>query len=254
MPEKNYLTRSEQNIWEYIKDKDIVDNELVNRIFPEISGQKRRKILHSLYKKGYLNRAIKDLYYNPANLNSFYKVALRIRGGYIGLISALRFYNLIEYEDFTIFVITRRFRKKIELAGTNYAIQYIPFDKYFTGFEKKGDIYISSIEKTLFDCLLKPNLVGLSNITKAFYDAKPDWNKLIYFFKQTENSSLCQRTGYLLEMMKKIIKIPSSVFEALLPKVRYPVKLLPIKGKSKFNKKWKVQDNAGEKAILSWWN
>ena len=137
MVEKDYLTRKEQNIWEYIKDKEIVNNELVKQIFPDIKENKRNKILHNLYRKKYLQRVRKDLYYNPNNLRNFYHLALRIREGYIGLSSALRYYNLIEYEDFTIFVMTQTFQKKIDLKGTQYTIQFIPLQHLFTGFEKK---------------------------------------------------------------------------------------------------------------------
>ena len=46
-------------------------------------------------------------------------------------------------------------------------------------FEKKEGIYISSIEKTLFDCFLKPRFIGFTNITKALYDTKIEWDKFI---------------------------------------------------------------------------
>ena len=251
---KNYISREEYKIWQYIKDKEIVDSELIEQIFPEIHKDKKNKILHSLYKKGYLNRARKDLYYNPTELKNFYKLALRIRDGYIGLSSALRHYNLIEYEDFTIFIITKKFQRNIALEGTKYEIKFIPLRELFTGFEKTDGIYFSSIEKTFFDCFLKPRFLGFSNLTKALYNAKIDWHKFINFFKLIDNSSLCQRTGYILELMEKSakIKIPSFVFEFLSKKIKNPVKLMPISGKSAFNSKWKMQDNLGEKNILSW--
>ncbi len=71
----------------------------------------------------------------------------------------------------------------------------------------------------------------------------------------TKNNSLCQRTGYVLELLKKNTKlnVPSFVFDFLMKNIKGPVKLLPSKGKSKFNKKWKIEDNLGEKNILSWW-
>jgi len=254
MAKKNYLTRTEQEIWEFVKDKEILDNELIKTIFPEISQNKRNKILHNLYKKNYLKRARKNLYYNPNNLTNFYKLAFKIHDGYLGLNSALRYYNLTEYEDFTIFIITKNFQKKINLNG-KYSIQYIPLKDLFTGFQKKDNLYISTIEKTLFDCFLKPKNIGFTNITKAIYDAKIDWDKFIKFFKLTNNSSLYQRTGYILELLKKQtkLKIPPSVFNFLQKKVKTPVKLTPTKTKSIYNIKWKIQDNLGEKNILSWY-
>ncbi len=255
MPKKDYLSREEQRLWEYIKEKEIIDSELVKQVFPDFKQSKINKLLYNLAKKKYLNRARKDLYYNTEQIKSFHKLALRIRNGYIGLSSALRYYNLISYEDFTIFVITENFRKKIDLKGTNYTIEFIPLGQFFTSFEKKNEMYISSIEKTLFDCLLKPKLVGYANITQAFYDAKIDWHKFISFFELTQNNSLCQRTGYILDLMKKDTKlnVPEFVFKFLLRNIKHPVKLTPHKTPSKFSKKWLVEDNVGEDKILSWW-
>ncbi|HII15574.1 MAG TPA: hypothetical protein HA362_04645 [Nanoarchaeota archaeon] len=255
MNKKNYISRGEAEIWQYISNKEIVDNKLIKDIFPEIAESRINKSLSSLCRKGYLQRARRGLYYNLLLLKSPYSLALMLHEGYIGLTSALREYNLTEYEDFTIFVITKTFRKTVQLKGTKYEVIFLPMGKLFTGFEKKGNFYISSMEKTFFDCFLKPGHIGYSNITKAVYDAKINWEKFIGFFKLTGNSSLCQRTGFILEMIKKEtrLKIPSFVFEYLLQKVKNPVKISSIKGKSKFNKKWKVQDNVGKENILSWW-
>ncbi len=255
MIEKNYLTREEQNVWEYLKDKEIIDNELFKQIFPEIKENKRNKLLHNLYKKGYLNKARKDLYYNPKKLKDFHKLALEYKEGYIALSSALRHYNLIDYEDFTIFIATKNFQKKVSLKGTEYSLCFIPLHDLYTGFIKTGDIYISTIEKTIFDCLLKPNLIGFQNITKAIYDAKIDWNKFIKFFKMTKNNALNQRTGYILELLKNKtkLKIPEFVIYYLTKSVKSPVKLTQLKSKSIYNNKWKIQDNLGKENILSWW-
>ncbi|MEK6864480.1 MAG: hypothetical protein AABX27_04255 [Nanoarchaeota archaeon] len=255
MNKKNYISRGEAEIWQYISNKEIIGNKLIKDIFPEITESRINKALSSLCRKGYLRRARRSLYYNPLLLKSPYNLALMLHEGYIGLSSALREYNLIEYEDFTIFVITKTFRKNIQLKGTKYEVIFLPLGKLFTGFEKKGNFYISSIEKTIFDCFLKPRYIGYTNLTKAVYDAKIDWDKFIGFFRLTGNSSICQRTGYMLEMMKKEtkLKIPSFVFEYLLQKVKNPVRLTSVKGKTRFNKKWKVQDNVGKENILSWW-
>ncbi len=255
MVEKNYLTREAYKLWQYIKEKEIVDSELIKIIFPEIPPNKKNKLLYELYKKGYLKRAKKDLYYNPDKLKNLYKLALRIKKGYIGLSSALRYHNLLDYEDFTITVITRSFRKKIPLQGTKYEIQYIPFKKYFTGYMLREDISISTVEKTVFDCFVKPREIGFVNITKALYDAPINWYKFMVFFREVDNSALCQRTGYILEMMKKDIKlkIPAFVFEYLAKRVKNPVKLMPVKGRSVYNHKWKIQDTMGREKILSWW-
>ena len=137
MNKKNYISRGEAEIWQYISNKEIIGNKLIKDIFPEITESRINKALSSLCRKGYLRRARRSLYYNPLLLKSPYNLALMLHEGYIGLSSALREYNLIEYEDFTIFVITKTFRKNIQLKGTKYEVIFLPLGKLFTGFEKK---------------------------------------------------------------------------------------------------------------------
>ena len=256
MLQKNYLSRGEQELWEYLKEKDIIDTELITAIFPEFSAHKINQLLHNLAQKGYLHRAQRNLYYNPATITHFHQLALRIHPGYIALSSALRYYHLLEYEDFTIFVITRSFRKKMDLPGTKYTIEYIPFGKLYTGYEKKDNIYISTLEKTLFDCLKKPNLLGFSIITKAFYEAKNiNWPLFLSFFNLIKTPSIYQRSGYLLELLQKETKkkIPKPVFGFLWSKVRNLIKLSAGRGPTKYNSRWKIQDNLGKDKIMGWW-
>jgi len=125
--------------------------------------------------------------------------------------------------------------------------------RLFNGYEKKEEINVSTVEKTIFDCFLKPRLVGYSNITKATYSSQIDWKKFLRYYRQTKNNALYQRTGYILELMnKEMLHVPDEVFRFLLNRVKKPVKLLSLRGKSVYNKKWKVQDNIGRKNMLSW--
>ncbi|HLC70410.1 MAG TPA: hypothetical protein VJI32_00245 [Candidatus Nanoarchaeia archaeon] len=257
MIKKNYLSREEQRIWEYIRDKETVDTELVKAIFPEFSSHKINQLLHNLAKKDYLHRARRNLYYNPATITDFHQLALQIHPGYIAFSSALRYYHLLEYEDFTIFIITRSFRKKMDLPGTQYTLEYLPFGKLYSGYKKKDNICISTLEKTLFDCLKKPNLLGFSVITKAFYESKNiNWPLFLSFFKMIKTPALYQRTGYLLELLQKETKkkIPKEIFHFFLSNVRNPIRLNTGKGLTKYNAKWKIQDNLGTEKIIGWWH
>ncbi|MFH1510086.1 MAG: type IV toxin-antitoxin system AbiEi family antitoxin [Candidatus Woesearchaeota archaeon] len=253
MNKKNYLSHIEQELWEQLKDKEIVDNELLSIIFPDIPKASQNKVLHTLFSKGRIQRAKKGLYYNPNRLTSIHKLALAIGSGYIGLSSALRHHGLLDYEDFTVFVITRKLRKNVNLK--EYSIKFIPLGGLYTGFKKDGEIYVSTVEKTIVDCLQKPRHVGLSNITKAISEAKIEWKEFERFLAMTKNKSLHQRTGYLLDMLQNAtgLTVPHSLMNNLLKSASQPVKLASGKSSSTFNHKWKVQDNVGEKNILSWW-
>lgn len=254
MLEKNYLTPNEQRLWEYIDDKDIVDSELASQIFPEMAEEKRDKILHGLYKKGHLKRARKGLYFNPERLENAFSIALRIHEGYIGLGSALSFHGLSDYESFTVDVMTKTFRKRTALEGTQYTIEFIPLGKLFTGFGLERGLYVSSAEKTLFDCLFKPGKVGFANIAKAIYGAEPDWREFLGFFRLAENDALKQRTGYVLRLLQTEAgkDIPAYVFKELQKGVKTPTRLSRSGTASRYNREWKVQDNIGKERIIPW--
>lgn len=252
MHEKNYLTREEQRIWEHIEDKEIIDNELISLVFPELSRNKRNKLLHNLCRKRYLHRAARDIYYNPEKTDDFYKLALRIHQGYIGLTSALKLHNLLEYEDFTIFVITKHTYKTIKLK--NYLIKYLPLEDLFRGFIEKNNLIISTVEKTLFDCLLRIRYLNYNILTKAFYDAKSiNWREFLGFFKSAPKS-LSQKAGYILEMMKKEtdFSLPGYVLETLNRNITSPLKL-GYKKSSAYNAKWKLEVSLEKEQMLSWW-
>lgn len=250
MHKNDYISREEQKVWDPLREKDIIDTELAAMVFPEMNKNKINKIFHSLYKKGYIKRAIRNIYYIPENLDSYYKLALRIGDGYIGLISALKYHGLIPYEDFTIYVITRKKYREIELD--NYKLKYMPSEHY-EEYETIGDIKVSTPEKTFFDCLLRMKYLNYSLLTEAIYNCNIRWKYLIGIFRKGP-MSLRQKAGYILEMLKEEtgFRVPGYVLEELGKDIKTPVKLK--KGmESEYNNKWKVQDTIGKRKILSWW-
>jgi predicted transcriptional regulator of viral defense system len=251
---KNYFSPQEQEVWELLQDKELLDHEQLHQVFPEYSPHKIDQLLSHLHKKKYLWRVRKGLYYNPRTITNFYLLALKLKEGYIGLSSALRYHNLLDYEDFIISIITQKFRKSVKLEGTQYVLEFLPL-RPFAGFEKNDNIYVSTPEKTLFDCFLRPNQVGYPVLTQAIYQLRSiNWKEFLSYFSSTNNSSLYQRTGYILEMMKKELKlkVPVFVLKFLANKVKTPVKLVSGINNTTFNPKWKVQDNLGKERILSW--
>lgn len=246
MANNNYLTRDEQKAWEYIKDKDTITNETLGLIYPEFSGKKRNKLLYSLYKKGYIKRAMRDLYYT---VGDYHKLALRIKHGYIGLTSALRIHNLLDYEDFTIFVFTRDKYKELEVD--NYLIKYIP-TRYFFGYTEMDDLLVSTKEKTIFDCFLRIKYLNYSILTKAIYSSDINWKNFLKIFNSAPIGTR-QKAGYVLELMKKEtgFRVPRYVLTELKKGIVNPVKLGYGKN-SVFSREWLVQDTLG-KDIISWW-
>ncbi|BAA29444.1 type IV toxin-antitoxin system AbiEi family antitoxin domain-containing protein [Pyrococcus horikoshii] len=261
--EKNYyLTKTEQRIFNVIKHAKIITVREVAELFPELSRNMICKALSSLEKKGYLYRIKNGLYLiqqaptkGSIIIEDPYRIALAMFSGYIAFSSALRLYNLIEYEPFTVFVATPRKSKKVEID--NYIIQAVALGEKATGITLYNGVYTSTLAKTFFDCFYKPQYCGgYETITKALYEAESiDWKEFLDYFKRFASPSLFQRTGYILELMNKELnfKIPKEVLEFFRSKVETKTKLVPTSpSRGKFIKEWKLLDNLGKDKILGW--
>ncbi|WP_234394299.1 type IV toxin-antitoxin system AbiEi family antitoxin domain-containing protein [Thermococcus piezophilus] len=121
----------------------------------------------------------------------------------------------------------------------------------------KDGIYTSTLAKTFFDCFYKPRYCGgYSEITKAFYEAgKLDWDEFLGYFERFASDSLCQRTGYVLELLRDDlgVDVPERVLNYIMGRVRSWTKLVPtFPSLGRSIKGWKVIDNLGKEKILGW--
>ncbi|GAB6100979.1 type IV toxin-antitoxin system AbiEi family antitoxin domain-containing protein [Thermococcus atlanticus] len=255
-----YLTKTEQDIMRAIRGTDIVSADEIRALFPSLSGGMVRKVLSSLSRKGYLTRLKKGLYLvneHPGNpsIKNPYRIALALFPGYIAFSSSLRLYGLLEYEPFTIFVATPK--KSGERTIREYTIKAVALGEKATGMTLKDGIYTSTLAKTFFDCFYKPRYCGgYSEITKALYEAgKLDWDEFLGYFERFASDSLCQRTGYVLELLKNElgVNIPEEVLNYLRGRVKGWTKLVPtFPSRGRSIKEWKVIDNLGKEKILGW--
>jgi predicted transcriptional regulator of viral defense system len=237
-----------------------VSADEIRELFPGLSQGMVRKVLSSLSKKGYLTRLKKGLYLvneppgNPSIKNP-YRIALALFPGYIAFSSALRLYGLLEYEPFTIFVATPG--KSGERTIGEYTIKAVALGEKATGMTLKDGIYTSTPAKTFFDCFYKPDYCGgYSEITKALYEAENlDWDEFLSYFERFASDSLCQRTGYVLELLKNELRVdvPERVLDYLRSRVKSWTKLVPtLPSRGRSIREWKVIDNLGKEKILGW--
>jgi predicted transcriptional regulator of viral defense system len=253
-----YLRRQEQMVFSVISTHDIAYTEEIGTLFPDLKPHQINKICSNLSSKGYLYRLKKGVYLvqeRPSTvplIKNPYAVALALFKGYIGFSSALRVYNLLEYAPFTIFLVT--VNKSREKRIGEYTFKAVAMGKRAIGVTYLRRMYISTISKTFFDCFYKPQYCGgYSAITKAINDVEPDWNEFIRYFKFASDS-LCQRTGYVLELIEKETGKKISTLDDFRKRVKTNTKLVPSgKAKGKYIKEWMVLDNLGKENILSWW-
>ncbi|MBD3203179.1 hypothetical protein GF327_02715 [Candidatus Woesearchaeota archaeon] len=238
-----YLSKSEQDIFNLIKDRNVISNDELKHLFRK---KNINKIAHSLMNKGYLYNLKKGLYLinkTPSKepvIEDPFNIAQSLYKGYIGFSSALKIHNLLDYEPFTIYLITSNKSKELELG--QYIIKIINFGEKAYGFIKKDKYIVSTPDKTFFDCFYKPKYIGYNNIIKAIkLVGKLDWDSFLKYFEKHASSSLHQRTGYILESHKLA---PKKIINYFSKKVKNNTKLDPgLPGKGKYIKKWKLIDN-----------
>ncbi len=259
MMKNYYLSRTEQELISILKSADIVTVEEVRELFPGLSENMIKKVLSNLVRKGYLYRLKRGLYLvneEPGKplIKNPYKMALALFPGYIAFSSALRLYGLVEYEPFTIFVATPRKSGEKEIG--EYTIKALALGEKAVGMIIKNGVYTSTLAKTFFDCFYKPGYCGgYSEVTKALYEAeKIDWDEFVGYFKRFASNSLCQRTGYILELARNLgVEVPEDVIEYMRSRVKTWTKLVPtLPSRGRGVRGWKLIDNLGKGKILGW--
>ena len=119
-----------------------------------------------------------------------------------------------------------------------------------TGTTHYKDVYISTIEKTFFDCFYKPQYAGgYQEIIKALSNTpKIHWDQFLTYFERFASNALFQRSGYILDLLieQNMIHPPNYVLKTFKNHIGNTTRLLPSKGsKGRYVKEWKLVDNLG---------
>ncbi|MDD3178184.1 MAG: hypothetical protein PHR26_01565 [Candidatus ainarchaeum sp.] len=261
MQKNNQLTNNENYLYNYIDSKkknNILKNNDLKSAFKDYSNYKINFLLKQLKDKGYLLNLKKNNYIKKDifSINDLFEIATNLYPGYISFSSALFYYGLIDYHPFNIYISTNKKSKNIKLY--EYNLKYINTN-FYNDFIRIDNIYISSLEKTIFDCFNKFKYIGsYSILSKAIYlgSNKINWNKLLLIYKKYSSKRQNQITGYILDILLKNtnLKIPNYFLKYLLSQDKSNTYLLNINNKkSKYIDKWKLKDNLGEKNIIDWW-
>ena len=214
-------------------------------------------ILSRLEKNGWIERIEKGKYMiipigaekGKYTLNEFVIGSLLVKPYAIAYWSALHYYGLTEQIPNTIFIQTtaRKKRQKIKIFGVDYKIVRVKESKIF-GIRKEWieetEINITEKEKTIMDCLDKPQYCGgVIEVAKALKNGEFDKNKLISYAKKMENSGVIRRLGYLCDLLQIDISLPEIDARNYL----YLDPTMPKKGVK--NAKWRLIINLDERSL-----
>jgi predicted transcriptional regulator of viral defense system len=169
--------------------------------------------------------------------------------------SAAHVHGLTEQMTFkTTVAVTKQTRP---IRAGNISINFITLKKAkFFGIQEKTysnvPLKVSDIDKTLIDCIDRPDLCGgLPEVARIALNTlernQINYPQLILYLKKLDNHAVTQRVGFLIEYIaeKNAIHIPPlDELTALVGPKIYPLDVKAPK-KGKISKKWKIINNTG---------
>ncbi|RKY89343.1 hypothetical protein DRQ09_01530 [candidate division KSB1 bacterium] len=214
-------------------------------------------ILSRFEKRGLIERIEKGKYMiiplgaekGKYTLNEFVIGSMLINPYCISYWSALHFYGLTEQIPNTVFIqtVSRKKKQRLNILGVKYRIIRINNRKFF-GIRKEWidetEINITDKEKTIIDCLDKPQYCGgITEVAKALKQKEINGEKLLKYIQQIENTGVIRRLGYLCGLLNIKLEVP----EVKTRNYLFLDHSMPHKGKR--NAKWRLIVNLDEKIL-----
>jgi len=265
-----YISTQSNEILSYFNSKGLVcfDSKAAIKALPESKENTIRELLSDMTKRGLLMRLKEGVYYIiPYEENSeifmpdwhlIVKYLVRDAKHYIGYYSALQVHNLITQPSLKEQIVVNKQIRPSEIKIKNISFQFIYHNEnHFFG-EKKiwiddfNKVLCSDLEKTIVDCLFKPDYAGgIVEIAKAIHATRNQINykKLLEYVIKFKSQAVIKRLGFLLEMLEienAIIKELSEIKTAAYVQLDTE---LPKSGK--MISRWSIQQNLETETIKS---
>ncbi|MEA1896676.1 MAG: type IV toxin-antitoxin system AbiEi family antitoxin [Bacteroidota bacterium] len=194
----------------------------VNEFLKDSSKSYTKKLLREMTERELVMRLKSGLYVQvpydtPANdfFPNWGLVGSKLIGDanyYIGYFSALKMHGFTTQPSIQEQVVSdKRMKPAVQkIRGVQFQFiyhtkkQFIGNKKVWTeALNRSFPVLYSDLEKTIIDCLYKPDYAfGIVEVAKAIYLAKdkikPD--KLIYYIKQLGSQAVIKRLGFILEL------------------------------------------------------
>lgn len=183
-----------------------------------------------------------------------------ISGGeyYIGYYSAMEIHNLITQPSLKEQVVVSKQVKPSIQKVKDVTFQFIYHnEKHFFGFKKKwinsfDKVWCSDLEKTLVDCLYKPDYAGgIVEVARGLYKSKDDisFDKLLEYVITFDTQVVIKRLGFLLELLE----IENDIITELqkLKTSSYTVLDTELPKSGKMHSRWSIQQNLDTETIRS---
>lgn len=238
------------------------------RLLPDSNTDAVKRLLSDMTKRGLLMRVKEGLYYiipfeqDPETFMPDWHLLSQYLVGdtsyYIGYFSALQIHSLTTQPNLKEQIVVNKQIKPSILMVKGIPFQFIYHnEKHFFGNKKTwidrfNKVQCSDLEKTIIDCLFKPQYAGgVTEIAKAIHKSKDkiDYPNLLQYTKQFNSQAVIKRLGFLLELLEikhsvigEFKKLKTNSFVLLEPSY-------PKVGKT--ISRWSIQQNLDNDSILS---
>ncbi len=269
MNSKNISTQSNELLTHFHGlEKSCFKSSEAFEVMPKKSKQTVTQLLSDMTKRGLLMRIKDGVYYiipyekDPENfMPDWHLLTENIVNGvdhYIGYYSALQIHNLITQPSLKQqIVVSKQIRPStINVKDVVFQFIYHNPDHFFgvknTWIDNFHKVKCSDLEKTIIDCLFKPDYSGgIVEIARAIYISKDkiEFDKLLKYARQFNSQAVIKRLGFLLEVLeinKPIIKDLQNIRTA-----SYVVLDTELPKDGKLLSKWSVMQNIDTETIIS---
>jgi predicted transcriptional regulator of viral defense system len=237
------------------------------KILSNSSQDAVKRLLSDMTKRGLLMRVKEGLYYiipfeqdAKTFMPDWHLLSQYLVGDaeyYVGYFSALQIHNLTTQPNLKEQIVVNKQIKPSTLFVKEIPFQFIYHnEKHFFGNKKLwidsfNRVQCSDLEKTIVDCLFKPDYAGgITEIVKAIYKIKDkiDYSKILQYAKRFDSQAVIKRLGFLLELLE----IKHSAIEELRKlRTKSIVLLEPSYTKEgKTISRWAIQQNIDTESIL----
>ncbi|NQU68260.1 MAG: transcriptional regulator [Candidatus Marinimicrobia bacterium] len=265
-----YISTQSNKILTYFNqlNKDCFDYSNAVIALPNSSEGARRELLSDMVKRGLLMRLKKGLYYiipyeqvAETFMPDWHLVAkhlVRKTDYYIGYYSALQIHHLITQPSLKEQIVVANQFRPSNLKIKNVSFQFIYHnEKHYFGSKKVwidnfNKVQCSDLEKTIIDCLFKPNYAGgIVEVAKAMYASKNKikFDILLEYAERFKSQAVIKRLGFLLETLKIETGITKQLRKVKTASYVLLDTELPKSGK--MISRWSIQQNLETETIRS---
>jgi len=248
--------------------KDCFDYTKALLALPDSNRNAVKALLSDMVRRGLLLRLNRGLYYvipYEKDAESFMPdwplvAGHLVRGArhYIGYYSALQIHNLVVQPSLKEQIVVSHQVRPSTLTIKGVDFQFIYHNEnHFFGFEETWvdsfhQVFCSDLEKTLIDCLFRPDYAGgIVEIARAMNQSKGviKFDKLLDYAQRFNSQAVIKRLGFLLEALN----IETEIIERLaqIRTASYVLMDTELPKTGKLISRWSIQQNLDTETITS---